>query len=112
MVGGRYSLGSASPTVSDCSGLTLQCYAKIGIYLPHKASQQANYGRAVSYNEMKPGDLIFYGSSSYSSIYHVALYIGDGKIIHAESYNTGIVVSNSDSVARYNHITVIKRLVE
>lgn len=112
MVGGRYSLGSASPTVSDCSGLTLQCYAKIGINLPHKASQQANYGRAVSYNEMKPGDLIFYGSSSYSSIYHVALYIGDGKIIHAESYNTGIVVSNSDSVARYNHITVIKRLVE
>lgn len=112
MVGGRYNLGSATPTVSDCSGLTMQCYAKIGIKLPHKASLQANYGKSVSYDEMQPGDLIFYGGSSYSSIYHVALYIGDGKIIHAEGYSTGIVVSYSDTVARYNHITAIKRLVE
>lgn len=111
MVGGSYSMGAASPTVSDCSGLTMQCYAKIGIYLPHKASMQASYGREVSYYDMQPGDLIFYGGSSYSSIYHVALYIGDGKIIHAENYNTGIVVSNSDTVAMYNHVTVVKRLV-
>jgi len=111
MVGGRYVFGGSSPNGTDCSGLTMQCYAKIGIKLPHKASQQANYGKSVRYNEMKPGDLIFYGGSSYSSIYHVALYIGDGKIIHAESYNTGIVVSYSDTVARYNHITCIKRLV-
>lgn len=112
MVGGSYVWGAASPTASDCSGLTLQCYAKIGIRLPHKASMQANYGRAVSYGEMKPGDLIFYGGSSYSSIYHVAIYIGNGKIIHAESTRTGIVVSNSASVASRNHVTVIKRLVE
>ena len=112
MVGGRYVWGAASPTASDCSGLTMQCYAKIGIYLPHKASMQANYGRVVSYSEMKPGDLIFYGGSSYSSIYHVAIYIGNGMIIHAESTRTGIVISNSDSVARYNHVTVVKRLVE
>lgn len=112
MVGGSYVWGAATPTASDCSGLTMQCYAKIGIYLPHKASQQANYGRAVSYDEMQPGDLIFYGGSSYSSIYHVALYVGNGMIIHAEGTNTGIVVSYSDTVARYNHITVIKRLVE
>lgn len=111
MVGGRYSMGAASPTVSDCSGLTMQCYAKIGIYLPHKASMQASYGREVDYYDKQPGDLIFYGGSSYSSIYHVALYIGDGKIIHAENYNTGIVVSDSDTVARYNHVTVVKRLV-
>lgn len=111
MVGGRYSLGSATPTVSDCSGLTMQCYAKIGIQLPHKASMQASYGRVVDYSEMQPGDLIFYGGSSYSSIYHVALYIGDGKIIHAEGYATGIVVSHSDTVAKYNHVTVVKRLV-
>lgn len=112
MVGGRYVFGGSQPGATDCSGLTMQCYAKIGISLPHKASQQANYGRSVNYSEMKPGDLIFYGGSSYSSIYHVALYIGDGKIIHAESYATGIVVSYSDSVARYHHITCIKRLVE
>lgn len=111
MVGGRYSLGSATPTVSDCSGLTMQCYAKIGIQLPHKASMQASYGRVVDYSEMQPGDLIFYGGSSYSSIYHVALYIGNGKIIHAEGYATGIVVSHSDTVAKYNHVTVVKRLV-
>lgn len=112
MVGGRYVFGAERPDATDCSGLTMQCYAKIGIYLPHKASMQANYGTSVSYDEMKPGDLIFYGGSTYSSIYHVALYIGDGKIIHAEGTRTGIVVSYSDTVARYNHITCIKRLVE
>lgn len=112
MVGGSYVWGAATPTASDCSGLTMQCYAKIGISLPHKASMQASYGRSVNYSEMKPGDLIFYGGTSYSSIYHVAIYVGNGMIIHAESTRTGIVISNSDTVAKYNHITVIKRLVE
>ncbi|NLZ46445.1 MAG: hypothetical protein GX896_07105 [Clostridiales bacterium] len=112
MVGGRYVWGAESPTATDCSGLVLQCYRKIGISLPHKASVQANYGRVVSYGDMKPGDLIFYGGSSYSSIYHVAIYIGGGKIIHAESTRTGIVVSYASNVASSNHVTVVKRLVE
>lgn len=111
MVGGDYVWGGTSPNATDCSGLTMQCYAKIGINLPHLASAQANYGTSVSYNNMKKGDLIFFGGSSYSSIYHVAIYIGDGMMIHAENSNTGIVISYVSSFAQYNNITCIKRLI-
>lgn len=111
MVGGSYVWGGTSPNATDCSGLTMQCYAKIGISLPHKASSQANYGTSVSYSNMKKGDLIFFGGSTYSSIYHVAIYIGDGKMIHAENSNTGIVMSYVSSFSKYNNITCIKRLI-
>ena len=111
MVGASYVWGSATPYATDCSGLTMQCYAKIGISLPHKASGQANYGRSVSYENMQKGDLIFFGGSSYSSIYHVAIYIGDGKMIHAENTYTGVVVSYVSSFSKYNHITCIKRIL-
>lgn len=111
MVGAAYVWGSATPYATDCSGLTMQCYAKIGISLPHKASAQANYGTAVSYSNMQKGDLIFFGGNSYSSIYHVAIYVGDGKMIHAENTNTGVVISYVSSFSKYNHITCIKRLI-
>lgn len=111
MVGGSYVWGGTSPNATDCSGLTMQCYAKIGINLPHLASAQANYGTSVSYSNMKKGDLIFFGGSSYSSIYHVAIYIGDGMMIHAENSNTGIVISYVSTFAQYNNITCIKRLI-
>ena len=111
MVGAAYVWGSATPYATDCSGLTMQCYAKIGISLPHKASAQANYGTAVSYSNMQKGDLIFFGGDSYSSIYHVAIYVGDGKMIHAENTNTGVVISYVSSFSKYNHITCIKRLI-
>lgn len=111
MVGGSYVWGGSSPYATDCSGLTMQCYAKIGISLPHLASGQAYYGTSVSYSNMKAGDLIFFGGSSYDSIYHVAIYVGDGKMIHAENSYTGIVVSYVGSFSQYNNITCIKRLV-
>ena len=111
MVGGRYVFGGSSFGATDCSGLVMLSYAQIGISLPHKASSQAGYGTSVSYDNMKPGDLIFFGGSSYSSIYHVAMYIGDGRMVHAENENTGIVISNVASFSKYNNITCIKRLI-
>ncbi|MBQ9375460.1 MAG: C40 family peptidase [Ruminococcus sp.] len=111
MVGGAYVWGGSSPYATDCSGLTMQCYAKIGINLPHLASAQAGYGYSVSASNMKQGDLIFFGGSSYSSIYHVAIYVGDGMMIHAENSNTGIVISYVSSFSRYNNITCVKRLL-
>ncbi|MFT3951895.1 MAG: NlpC/P60 family protein [Oscillospiraceae bacterium] len=110
MVGGAYVWAAATQRASDCSGLTMLCYSQIGIYLPHKASLQVNYGRSVSFDEMQPGDLIFYGYGSYSSVYHVSLYIGNGKIIHAADYSVGIIVSNA--TMSYNNIVAIKRLVD
>lgn len=111
MVGGRYVWGGSQFAATDCSGLVMLSYAQIGISLPHLASAQASYGTNVSYSDIQPGDLVFYGGSSYSSIYHVSMYIGDGKVVHAESSATGIVISYYDSVARYNNVTCIKRLI-
>ncbi len=111
MVGGDYVWGGSSFGATDCSGLVMLSYAQIGISLPHKASYQAEYGSSVSYDNMQPGDLIFFGGSSYSSIYHVAMYIGDGRMVHAENSYTGIVISNVASFSKYNNITCIKRLI-
>lgn len=93
-VGNPYVWGGTSLTNGvDCSGFTMQIMAKYGIYLPHLASAQAAYGRSVSTSELQPGDLIFYGSSSYIS--HVAIYIGNGQIVHASNRRDGIKVSNA-----------------
>lgn len=108
MVGGRYVFAGSQYAATDCSGLVMLSYAQIGIYLPHYAASQAYYGTAVSYDEMKPGDLIFFGYGSYSSIYHVSMYIGNGLMVHAESTETGIVISH---IYQKDRIVVIKRLV-
>lgn len=93
-VGYPYVWGGTSLTNGvDCSGFTMQIMAKYGVYLPHSASAQAGYGRSVSSSELQPGDLIFYGSGS--DISHVAIYIGNGQIVHASNSRDGIKVSNA-----------------
>ncbi|MEI3228144.1 MAG: C40 family peptidase [Lachnospiraceae bacterium] len=68
-------------------------FAKYGIYLPHSSAAQANCGTRISAGEAQPGDLFFYGSGSRIS--HVAIYIGNGQIVHASSARTGIKISNA-----------------
>ncbi len=76
----------------DCSGYTQALYKKMGIYIPRTSRDQARSGSTVSASNLKPGDLVFYGSSSY--INHVAMYIGNGKVIHASNRRDGIKISN------------------
>lgn len=73
--------GNSLSKGTDCSGFTMLVYQKFGVYLPHDAALQANYGRKIEWDELKAGDLIFYGSSD-DSIYHVAMYLGMNQIIH------------------------------
>lgn len=93
-VGNPYVWGGTSLTNgADCSGFVLSIFAKYGIYLPHSSAAQAGYGTRVNASEAQPGDLFFYGSGS--SISHVAIYIGNGQIVHASSAKTGIKISNA-----------------
>ena len=93
-VGNPYVWGGTSLTHgADCSGFTLSIFAKYGIYLPHSSAAQANCGTRISAGEAQPGDLFFYGSGSRIS--HVAIYIGNGQIVHASSARTGIKISNA-----------------
>ncbi len=92
-VGNPYVWGGTSLTNgADCSGFVMSVYANYGISLPHSSSAQSGYGTRVSVSELKPGDLVFYGSGS--SIGHVAIYIGNGQIVHASNRRTGITISN------------------
>ena len=95
-VGNPYVWGGTSLTRgADCSGFVLSLYAQYGIYLPHSSRAQANCGRRISTSELKPGDLLFYGSGG--GINHVAMYIGGGQIVHASTPNTGIIISSAFS---------------
>ena len=106
-VGNRYVWGGTSLTNGiDCSGFTMQVYARYGVSLPHHAASQPAYGKRISASEAKPGDLFFYGSGS--SISHVAIYIGNGNIVEAQSTRAGI--TNSRPVNCHT-ITAIRRLV-
>ena len=92
-VGGPYRYGGNDPrTGVDCSGFTRYVMQHgAGVSIARSSTAQSNQGRAVSAEEMRPGDLIFYGSGR--SINHVGLYIGDGQIVHASTYETGIKTS-------------------
>jgi len=93
-VGNRYVWGGESLTRGvDCSGFTMKIYQKYGIYLPHSSRAQPNHGTKISRSEIRPGDLIFYGNGR--SINHVAIYIGNGQVVHASNARDGIKISNA-----------------
>lgn len=83
-IGEPYVWGAAGPGSWDCSGLTMGAWRAGGRYLPHYSVAQYEQSTPISAGQLQPGDLVFWGSSSSpSSIYHVALYVGNGQIIHA-----------------------------
>ena len=93
LVGGRYVFGGNNPrTGIDCSGFTGYVMRNAaGISLARNSAEQSYEGKMISINDVQVGDLLFYSGSGY--INHVAIYIGDGKIVHASNERTGITVS-------------------
>lgn len=92
-VGNPYVWGGTSLTKgADCSGFTMKVYEHFGVSLPHYSGSQAQMGKAVSSSEMRPADLIFY-TDSKGRVNHVAMYIGNGQIVHAASRRSGIKIS-------------------
>lgn len=93
-VGNRYVWGGTNPnTGADCSGFVQYVMRNAaGVSLPRTSREQAKVGRAVNSSEMLPGDLIFYTNSS-GVVNHVAMYIGNGQIVHAASRRSGIKIS-------------------
>lgn len=99
--GNPYRYGGTSLTYGvDCSGFTQSIFKKYGIGIPRSSREQASGGKKVSLNNIKPGDLIFYRKNGI--INHVALYIGNGKVISAKSPSEGI------KIVKYNYRTPYK----
>jgi cell wall-associated NlpC family hydrolase len=87
-LGKPYTWGAAGPSTFDCSGLVMYVFAEMGVSLPHNAAAQYGYGTPVAYNDLQPGDLVF-----FEGLGHVGIYIGGGQFIHAP--HTGDVVKIS-----------------
>ena len=101
-VGNPYVWGGTSLTSgADCSGFVQSVYANFGVSLPRTSYEQQNAGTEVSYADAQPGDLICYGG-------HVAIYMGNGQIVHASNSRDGIKISDN---AAYRTITSVRRLV-
>ena len=101
-VGNPYVWGGTSLTSgADCSGFVQSVYANFGVSLPRTSYEQQNCGTEVSYADAQPGDLICYGG-------HVAIYMGNGRIVHASNSVDGIKISDN---AAYRTIVSVRRLV-
>ena len=106
-LGNRYVWGGTSLTNGcDCSGFTMKILGNYGVSLPHYSGSQAQMGKKISSDQMRPGDLIFY-SNSRGTINHVAMYIGNGQIVHAASRRSGIKISQWN----YRKPTVIRDML-
>ncbi|MBO5098269.1 MAG: SH3 domain-containing protein [Agathobacter sp.] len=101
-VGNKYVWGGESLTKGvDCSGFVMKVYEKFGIKLPHSSYKLRKVGKAVKASDLQPGDIICYSG-------HVALYIGNGKIVHAANKKDGIKISNN---YKYKKVLAIRRVL-
>jgi cell wall-associated NlpC family hydrolase len=93
-VGAKYRWGADGPDAFDCSGLVVWAYRSSGKSLPHSSREMSHIGTPVSKDALQPGDLVFF----YSGPSHVAIYIGDGKVVHASNPSHPVKVADMSSM--------------
>ena len=98
-VGDAYVWGASGPDSFDCSGLMQYAYSAAGVSLPHSSRSQSQMGSPVSAGALQPGDLLFY----YSPTSHVAMYVGNGKMVHASTSSKPVMVVDFDSMSGFTH---------
>ena len=111
-LGVPYVYGANGPYAYDCSSFTQTVYAHFGYTLNRTSYDQALNGRAVSWDELQPGDLIFFRTMAGAYISHVGMYVGDGVIIHASSGSRMIRYANLYSSYFTNAYVCARRIIE
>lgn len=92
---------------ADCSGFTQQVYKHAGISISRCSFEQVNDGKEIKFEDLKPGDLIFYWNNEAGRIGHVTMYIGEGKVVHASSPKSGIKISKWNYRTPYKAVNII-----
>ncbi len=87
-LGKAYVMGATGPDAYDCSGLVQAAFQTIGVDLPRVSESQSTAGTPVSLSDLKPGDILYWGSAG--SAYHVAVYVGGGDFIGAQNPSSGV----------------------
>jgi cell wall-associated NlpC family hydrolase len=95
LIGKPYVFGSDGPNTYDCSGLTKEAWATVGVTLDHYTKDQWNEGKSVSRADLQPGDLVFFFPGS---LHHVAIYIGGGEVVHAPHTGDHVRMAVMDNV--------------
>lgn len=113
-VGYRYVYASANPSVGfDCSGLVYYLYkTHAGVTLNRSSRDQALNGYAVSRDNLKPGDLLFFSTFGGNRITHVGLYVGDGKMIHASTPKEGVIITDINTNYYVKNFMTARRVLD
>jgi lipoprotein Spr len=112
--GRDYQFGASTSTtrVFDCSSFTKRLYANQGIFLPRTSRDQAKQGFYVSKGNLKKGDLVFFSSPrSGGNVAHVAIYAGNGYILHTYRKGVGVTESKLSSTFWKNHYLTARRVI-
>ena len=97
-LGKPYQYGASGPNSYDCSGLTMRAWGAAGVSLSHNAAAQQGETRSISRSNLQPGDLVFFGSPAY----HVAIYIGSGRVIAAPHTGDVVKIQSLSSMPSYS----------
>ena len=109
MIGKPYRYGGTSPKGFDCSGLVFYSYKQAGVALPHSTDKQRSAARSIKLAELRRGDLLFFNQEG-KKYGHVAIYVGDGKFVHAPSSGKSVLSDRLDSPYWKKHLSEARRI--
>ena len=107
-IGIEYRAAGVSTSGFDCSGFTMYIFDKLGIDLPHQSGSQFSMGTAVSRDDLREGDLVFFNTSG-RGVSHVGIYVGNGKFAHSAS--KGVAISSLSESYYVNRYIGAKRIM-
>lgn len=109
-IGYPYVYGGASPSGFDCSGFVQYICKQNGVYINRTATDQLANGYSVSYNDMRPGDVVYFGYGNVAT--HVGIYVGNGNFVHAQNSSTGVVITSLSASYYANRFLCAHRMAD
>jgi murein DD-endopeptidase len=110
-IGRPYRYGGTTPEGFDCSGLALYVYAQSGVTIPRSTLEQHAFGKVIALDEAQPGDLLFYRFKRGNRVDHVAIYLGDGRAVHAPANGKLVLVAAVDDPSWTSRFVDVVRVI-